>query len=153
MTPLLHTLLVFVHLVAAIVWLGGMVFALYALRPAAMQVLEPPQRLPLMAAALGRFFRLVAVAVIALLASGAVLLARAGMANAPPGWHAMAAIGLLMAAVFAYIQFALHPALRRAVEARQWPPAAAALGRIRWLVLTNAVLGFVALAAALSARL
>lgn len=153
MTPLLHTLLVFVHLAAAIVWLGGMVFALAALRPAAVQLLEPPQRLPLMAAALGRFFRLVAVAVVALLGSGALLLGRVGMANAPAGWHAMLALGLVMSAVFAYILFVPYPALRRAVEARQWPPAGAALGRIRWLVLTNAVLGFAAVAAALSARL
>ncbi len=95
MTPLVHAALVFAHLAGAIVWLGGMVFAHFALRPAAVLVLEPPVRLPLMAQALGRFFRLVAVAVVAIVVSGWVLLARVGMAHAPVGWHVMLALGLV----------------------------------------------------------
>ncbi len=152
MTPTLHATLLFIHLAAAIVWIGGMVFAHFVLRPAATQLLDPPHRLPLMAAALGRFFRLVAVAVLAILASGALLLAPVGMARAPVGWHVMLAIGCLMAAVFAWIVAVPYPALRRAVAAGQWPVAAGALQRIRLLVAINMALGTVAVAAAVLAR-
>ncbi len=151
MPSLLHAGLLFVHVTGAIVWLGGMVFALFALRPAAVQVLAPPERLPLMAAALGRFFRLVAVAAITLLATGAALLAPAGEA-VPLGWGLMASAGVLMAAVFVFIVAVPYRALCRGVAARQWPPAAAALDRVRVLVTVNAVLGFAAVAAALAAR-
>jgi len=150
--PSLHALLVFVHLTSAIVWLGGMVFAHFALRPAAMQVLEPPARLPLMAQALARFFRLVAIAVIAILVSGGWLLGRVGFAQAPLGWHVMLALGLVMAGVFAFIYTRLFPALVKAVAARQWPVAAGALNRIRQLVVVNMGLGFLAVAAAVAAR-
>ena len=153
MTSSTAAVLVFLHLVSAIVWLGGMVFAHFALRPAAVAVLEPPQRLPLMALALGRFFRLVAAAVIVILATGVALLAREGMAQAPVGWHVMLTLGLVMAAVFAVIFVQLYPALTRAVAAREWPAAAGALNRIRVLVMVNMGLGFAAVAAAVSARL
>ncbi len=144
--------LLFVHLASAVVWLGGMVFAHFALRPAAMQVLEPPARLPLMTLALGRFFRLVAVAVVAILLSGWLLIARVGLAQAPVGWHLMLAIGVLMALVFAFIYVRLYPALRDAVAAKQWAAGASVLNRIRGLVFVNLCLGFLAVAAAAYAR-
>lgn len=152
MTSHLYAATVFVHLAGAIVWLGGMVFAHFALRPAAMQALEPPARLPLMTSALGRFFRLVTVAVLAILLSGWVLLARVGMAQAPLGWHVMFGLGLVMALVFAYIYARLYPVLGKAVQAQQWPVAAGVLNRIRSLVVINMCLGFLAVASAVLAR-
>jgi uncharacterized membrane protein len=152
MTPLVHAALVFAHLAGAIVWLGGMVFAHFALRPAAVLVLEPPVRLPLMAQALGRFFRLVAVAVVAIVVSGWVLLARVGMAHAPVGWHVMLALGLVMAGIFVFIYARLFPVLVRAVAAQQWQVAAGSLNRIRGLVFVNLCLGFVTVASAVLAR-
>lgn len=152
MSAQLHTALLFVHLVSAIVWLGGMVFAHFALRPAAAQLLEPPVRLPLMTQALGRFFRLVAFAVAAILVSGWMLLANVGMARAPWGWHVMLTLGFVMAAIFAFIYGRLFPALRRAVTAQRWQAGAGALNRIRVLVLVNLCLGFLAVAAAVLAR-
>ncbi len=145
-------LALFIHIAAAIVWLGGMVFAHFALRPAATALLQPPQRLPLMAAALGRFFKLVAVAVLAIVGTGLWLLLRVGMAQAPMGWHIMLLLGLVMAAVFAYIFAACYPRMRNAVAQEQWPLAAQALNRIRQLVALNMVLGFVTVAAAVSVR-
>ena len=68
------------HLLSAIVWIGGMFFAHFCMRPAAVETLQPPQRLPLMAAALGRFFRYVAVAVLVLLGTGVLLMLPIGLA-------------------------------------------------------------------------
>ena len=51
---LFHNALKLAHLLAIIVWVGGMVFAHFFLRPAA-QSLEPPQRLRLMHDVAARF--------------------------------------------------------------------------------------------------
>ena len=52
---MLYATLKLLHVLAIVVWIGGMVFAHFFLRPAAMQ-LPPPQRIPLMHGALQRFF-------------------------------------------------------------------------------------------------
>jgi uncharacterized membrane protein len=63
---MLRQLLIFLHLAGAIAWLGGMFFAHFCLRPAALEVLDPPKRLPLMAATFARFLPYTAVAVLTL---------------------------------------------------------------------------------------
>ena len=151
---MLHATLLFLHLAAAVFWVGGMAFAHFCLRPAAVEVLQPPQRLPLMAKALGRFFPLVAAAVLVILVTGFWMWMRTagGMARAPIGWHVMLGLGLVMAIVFVVIYGRLNPALRQHVAAQQWPQAGAVLNRIRMLVSLNLVLGVVTIAAAASAR-
>jgi uncharacterized membrane protein len=136
------------HQLSAMLWIGGMAFALFALRPAAIATLAPPQRLPLMAAALGRFFRLVMGAIVVLLATGLyMIIAGGGFGAARPGVHTMLGGGLLMIAIFGYIAHGCHPKLRQHVTAEQWPAAAAQLERIRLLVLVNLVLGALIVAA------
>ena len=136
----------FLHVSAAIVWLGGVSFMLFALRPAAMD-LPPPQRLPLMALVLKRFFRLVWVCIGLLLATGLVMLLSVGMKQAPVGWHLMLGIGLLMFAVFGHLYFGPYRRLRAAVEAADWPLAGQKLGQIAKLAQLNLVLGALAIAA------
>lgn len=152
MPPTLQALLLFVHLVGVVIWVGGMVFAHFVLRPTAVERLPAPVRLPFMAAALGRFFRLVAMAVGAILASGLALLLRVGFAQAPLAWHLMFASGLVMAAVFTWIYAVQHPRLRQAVAAADGPAAAATLDRIRRLVVFNLGLGLLTIAVAVSIR-
>lgn len=144
--------LLLVHLLGAILWIGGMFFAYVCLRPAAAEVLEPPQRLPLWAAAFARFLPAAALAVLGLLASGFAMLAQTGFAQAPIGWHLMLALGLLMSAVFAYVYAVLYPKLRAACANAAWPLAAQALNGIRRLVALNLVLGVLTVVAAISAR-
>jgi uncharacterized membrane protein len=137
-----RALLLCVHLLAAAAWVGGMAAIYFAVRPAAAATLPPPQRLPFMAAAIGRFLDLVAVAIAALLASALALIAHAG------GWSAlhwsartMAVIGVAMIAIYGHLRLAPYRRLARAVGESQWPPAAAALDLVRRLVLLNLVLG------------
>lgn len=146
----MRLLLLFAHLAAAAVWIGGMAFALFCLRPAAAQTLAPPQRVPLMAAALARFMRLVAAAVLLILASGGALLGPPQ--GAPAGWLAMAALGVLMALVFVVVWQVELPRLQRHAAAAEWPQSAAVLERIRKAVALNLLLSLVVLAAAVSAR-
>ena len=70
---MLYASLKAVHLLAVIAWLGGMFFVLMCLRPAAHEVLEAPPRVRLMHATLRRFLRIVGLAVLAILLSGAAM--------------------------------------------------------------------------------
>ena len=144
--------LILLHLLSAIVWIGGMFFAYCCLRPAAAEVLDPPRRLPLWSATFARFLPCAAVAVLLLLATGSALLAEVGFRHAPVGWHVMLTLGLVMTAVFAYVYGVLYPRLRTACAASAWPAAAQALNGIRRLVALNLVLGVCTVVAAISAR-
>jgi len=138
----------FLHLLSAIVWIGGMVFAHFALRPAAVATLAPPQRLPLMSAALGRFFKLVSWSIAVLLLTGLhMLFARGGFDAARAGVLVMFGGGVAMMAIFGHIAFAGYPRLRRCVAEEKWPAAAAQLDTIRRLVEVNLVLGVLIIAA------
>jgi uncharacterized membrane protein len=143
------------HLVAAIVWMGGMTFMLFALRPAALASMEPQPRARLMGEVWQRFFAIVAVAVVVLLATGTHLYtsafkaARASGAagGVPLGWSVMMGLGILMFLVFGHIYFGGFRKFRRAVAAGQWPVAAQAAGQIQTLVMVNFILGWLAIAA------
>ena len=119
----------------------------------AVQTLQPPQRLPLLAAALGRFFAAVNIAIVVLWASGlAMLLAGGGWARAHWGVQAMLAVGLLMTVVYLHLRLALYPRLRRAVAEATWPQAAAQLDAIRVRVVFNLSLGALVFVLATAAR-
>lgn len=135
------------HLVAGIVWLGGMTLLLWAVRPAAIALLPPEQRLPLLQRVLARFFVLVWLAIVVLLASGLWMFGSADMKLAPRGWHAMAGLGTLMCLVFAHLYFAPFRRLSRAVANEDWPAGAQALGQIHPLVRVNFALGWAAVLA------
>lgn len=137
----------FLHVLAAIVWLGGIVFMLMALRPVAAQLLEPPQRLPLMAQVMRRFFASVWLSIVILLLTGLVMLLTVGMKNAPVGWHLMLGVGLLMSALFGHLYFGPYRRLQQAVSAANWPEAGRRVGQIATLSLLNLALGVVAIAA------
>lgn len=132
------------HLIGAVVWIGGMAFVLFALRPAALAILEPPLRPRLLLAALERFFPLVWGSIALLLASGGALFARAGAA-APAGWHAMLGLGVLMTAIFGHIYFGPFRRARRAASAQDWPAVGQSLQRIHPLVQLNFALGWAAI--------
>ena len=153
---MLYATLKLLHLLSIVVWVGGMVFAGFFLRPAALQ-LPPPQRIPLMHAALQRFFAAVLIAIGVVLVTGGWMIGRtaketvqAGLAfNMPLDWTIMAALGLLMMAIFAHIRFALFKRLDKAVTAQDWPAGGAALAAIRTWVGVNLVIGVVIIAVTL----
>ncbi|MDB5947393.1 MAG: hypothetical protein JWQ33_2419 [Ramlibacter sp.] len=143
----MHNVTLFLHLAAAIFWMGGMAFMVLAMRPSMAEQLAPPQRLPLMAAVLTRFFGVVAVNIAVLLVTGAYLLHDTGMAKAPPGWHAMLGLGLVMILVFGHLFFAPYRKLKRAVASADWTEGGRRAGQIAMLVKINLGLGWLAIAA------
>jgi uncharacterized membrane protein len=142
-----------VHVLAAIVWVGGMFFAYVVLRPAA-GALEPRPRLTLWRDVLARFFPWVWTSVLALLLSGyGMLLGLGGFTGAGLHVHLMQATGLMMMALFAHLYFAPWRRLRRALESGDQAAAAAQLGQIRRIVLINLGLGLITSAIGASGRL
>lgn len=143
----MHALMKFLHLAAAIVWLGGISFMLFALRAAAAEQLAPPQRLPLIAQVLQRFFVLVWMSIAVLLLTGLAMLLPVGMKNAPTGWHLMFGLGLLMFALFGHLYFGPFRRLKHAVAAADWPEGGRRVGQIATLATANLALGALAIAA------
>ena len=143
----------FLHLVGALVWIGGMFFAYFTLRPSAM-VLEPPQRLVLWSETLGRFFRWVWASVVLILGSGFYMLtAIAGVAKVPVNVHIMLYLGLFMVFVFLYVVVVPFSALKRAIATEDWSTGSAALGTVRTAVAVNLVLGLITVGVATVGRM
>lgn len=144
----MNRFLILIHVYAFVVWIGGMFFAHFCLRPVAAAQLPPPQRLPLLSAVLGRFFVVVGVALVLLWGSGVILFAISAV-PAPTNWRAMAGIAAVMTVIFLVIVLRDYPRLKIAVAAQNWPAGGAAMNTIRILVLTNLALGFLTTAIAI----
>ena len=150
---LVYSLLLLVHLLCAVLWVGGMATMQFVVRPAAVASLEPAQRLPMMAETLRRFFGVVLVAIVLLLGSGFWMIEIAGgMAVVHRSVHLMLALGLVMSAIFGYLRWAVLPRLLRAVAAANGPEGARQLATIRSLVGINLGFGLLVFAVALLGR-
>jgi uncharacterized membrane protein len=153
---MIDNLLKLSHLLSVIVWVGGMVFAHFFLRPA-VAALAPPDRLRLMHDVLGRFFKVVLALSTVAVVSGLWMIGRVAKAavqsggafHMPLSWTVMATLGLVMWAIFGHIRFALFKRLSRAVAAAEWPAAGVAMASIRLWVSVNLGLGLLTVAVAL----
>lgn len=131
-----------IHLLAVLIWVGGMFFAYVVLRPAALEVLEAPQRLRLWEAVLRRFFNWVWIVVGVLLFSGLYMIyLYGGVAHAPRHVHIMLALGVLMMMIYGYAFFACYVPLSLHVAKQRWKEAGEQLVRVRGLVGLNLILG------------
>lgn len=138
------------HLLAALLWVGGMFFAWMILRPAAVSALDAPSRLSLWAAVFPRFFIWVWAAVVVLPVTGVGMLNLrfTGFESAPRYVNIMMGLYLVMLALFLRIQVLQLPKLHRAVSAQDWPTGGEVLGRIRRLVGINLLIGLLVVAIA-----
>lgn len=150
---MLYAALKTLHLLAIILWVGGMTYTLFFLRPA-VTALELPLRVRLMHEVLRRFFATVLAAIVVVLATGGAMMAIfAGSApSIPPvgsepampwSWTVMATLGVLMAAIFGHIRFVLFKRLHVAMLDQKWTLGGAALASIRSWVRVNLVIGLV----------
>ena len=144
------TIALFLHVIADVIWIGGMFLAYLCVRPAAMEALEPPQRLKLWAGIFRRFFPWVWAAVIVILGSGFAMMGRLGAV--PHSVIAMTVIGVVMSMIFLHVYFAPFSRLKRAVAAEDWKAGGAALNQIRLLVGINLALGVINIAVAILGR-
>jgi uncharacterized membrane protein len=132
------------HILGAVIWVGGMFLAYVVLRPF-VGSLEPPVRLALWRGVFERFFPWVWASIVALLASGygMLFLALGGFAGAGVHVHIMNLIGLIMMALFLHLYFAPWRRMQRALDAGDNAAAAGQLGQIRMIVAINLALGLI----------
>lgn len=142
------------HLLAVVVWVGGMFFAYMALRPVAAALLEPPLRMPLWSKTFARFFPWVWVAVILLPVTGywMILNVFGGFSNLALYIHIMQAVGMVMILIFLHVYFAPYRRMRKAVLANDFALAGKQLATIRKLIGLNLVLGLALIVVASSGR-
>jgi uncharacterized membrane protein len=141
-----------IHVLSIVLWIGGMAFAHFFLRPAVAQ-LEASVRLRLMHDVLGRFFKAVLVVSLLTLVSGVWMLGRVakqvvqsgGSFEMPLAWTIMAVLGVVMVAIFMHIRFVLFKRLGQAVAASDWGAGAAAMAQIRRWVAFNLGTGILVL--------
>ena len=138
------------HVLAAVIWVGGMFFAYMALRPVAAKLLEPAVRLSLWVRTLTRFFIWVWLAVIIVPVSGYWMIFSAFNGFAGVAWyvHVMQALGIIMILIFLHVFFAPFKRLRRAVNEENYQEGGKSLAQIRKLVGLNLLIGLLTIVTA-----
>jgi len=141
------------HQLASIVWVGGMFFAHFALRPTLKRALEPQARLQVVLGVFRRFFPWVWLCIATLWLTG--------------GWISVAVLGgklslhvagmmgtaLVMTLVFVYLYFVPFRRMHLAVEQEVWRRASMEFDRIRQLMAFNLTLGILTVVIAVSGPL
>ena len=132
------------HILSAVIWVGGMFAAYVCLRPAAAK-LDAPQRLMLWRRFFQNFFPWVWGSVVLLLATGYWMMVTyfGGFAHAPPYVNYMQAIGLIMILLYAWLFHGPWLKFKRAVDGEDWPTAGAQLNLIRRIIAINLPIGLI----------
>lgn len=135
------------HVLSAVLWVGGMFFAYVVLRPS-LSVLEPQQRMLLHAQVFRRFFLVVWHAMPLIIITGLIMLFRyfGGMSHVTWGVHAMLGLGMGMAVVFISIVFGPYRRFRTTTDRAVM---VASLDMIRRMIGINVVLGLVTVVVAM----
>jgi len=138
------SLAIALHVLSAIIWVGGMFFALLVLRPASGN-LESEVRLQLWNRTFGRFFPWVWAAIVILLISGYWMIFGhfGGFSRLPSYLHFMQGIGWLMILLFLHLWFAPYRRFKQKLKTGELPEAARYLNQIRLIVTTNLALGLI----------
>ncbi|TNF35990.1 MAG: hypothetical protein EP315_04860 [Gammaproteobacteria bacterium] len=131
------------HLLSAVIWVGGMFFAHRFLRPVAASQLEPPVRLTLWRGVFAKFFPFVWLSVVLLPLTGYFMMFSIWqtMAATPLYVHLMNGLGILMILIYLHVYFAPYKRLCNAVAMQDWPAGGKALNQIRQLVGVNMSIG------------
>lgn len=131
-----------IHLLSAILWIGGMFFTLVVLRPA-MKALDPKTRIPLWGTILGRFLGWSSLAVVGLPTTGYWMLfhLHGPWPSAPPYILLMQVTGWTMIALFLFLLLQPYRRMRKMLNHELLPEAALYLERIRIVITANLLLG------------
>lgn len=130
------------HVLAVIVWIGGMFFGVVALRPA-MRGMDTLPAARFWCTVLGRFLPWVWAAIVVLLASGFYMVFNGfgGFSDLPWFIQFMMGIGIFMMMLVGHVTFSAFKKLKRAVAAEDAALTAKPLRQIRLIMDVNLVLG------------
>jgi uncharacterized membrane protein len=141
------------HVLAAVIWVGGMFFAYMILRPS-LPPLEPSNRLPVWQRVFARFFNWVWLCIVVLPASGVTMVSDefGGFSTLSPYIRLMMVLGGVMIAIFLFLYFVPWRRFRAAVSATDWALAETHIRKIRLLVGINLLLGLLTIVVGASGR-
>ena len=132
------------HVLPAIIWVGGMFFAHMVLRPSVAE-LGPADLVPLWGRVLNRFFIWVWLAIFLLLLSGywMIFSVHGGFSTLPVYLHLMHGIGWVMIVLFLHLWFAPYRRFKQRLGEGNYENAAGNLNQIRLIVTINLALGLI----------
>lgn len=146
------SVLIALHALAAVIWVGGLFFLVGILRPAASSV-PLAERLPLLSTAMGRFFLWVWIAIIVLLVTGnTMIFMLGGMAGVPLYIHLMQGLGWVMFLLFGHMFFSPWRRVRVALSAGALADASRAMNQLRFFAAINLAIGLVVVVIATGGR-
>src|ERR1043166_4207341 len=121
------------HVIAAVIWVGGMFFDSACLRPA-IGILDPQLRLRIWSGALSRFFRWVFASVVVLLVTGLWMVFGHfhGILHVGTDVHLMIVFGVVMMLLALHASFAPYKRLKRNIAHSNWTEAVRQVAQIRW---------------------
>ncbi|MBL4691961.1 MAG: CopD family protein [Magnetovibrio sp.] len=153
MTDALFPLVSTLHVLAALIWVGGMFFAHMVLRPALMQE-QPGIRLGVWSHVLPRFFKWVWLAILILPVTGFHMVYMDFGDFKTAGQHVSIMHGLfwVMTGLFAYMFFKPYKAFKSDDDSDNFEEGFKHLATIRSIVTINLVLGFVNVIIGVSGR-
>ena len=151
----INTFSLVLHMLSAVFWVGGMLFAHMFLRPVAAAQLEPPVRLTLWVGVFNRFFPIVWLSVLFLPLTGYMMLFDiwGSMAATPVYIHIMNGLGIVMILIYMHVYFAPFKRLKEAVIKQDWPEGGRNLNIIRKMVGINMTIGCLVIAVASGGRM
>jgi len=145
---------IIIHVLLAVIWVGGMFFAYMALRPA-MATLEPPfERPKLWGQVFKKFFPWVWMAVLLMPISGYILIFTAfdGFSSLPAYVNIMHLLGITMIVIYVFLFLGPYRNLKKAIENEDKALAAGQINAIRQIVGINLTLGLITISIAVSGR-
>lgn len=150
----INTLSLVLHLLSAVIWVGGMFFAYMFLRPVAASQLEPPARLQLWSGVFSKFFPFVWLALLFLPLTGYMMMFEiwGSMASTPVYVHIMNGLGTIMILIYLHVYFAPFKRLKEAVITENWPEGGRNLNIIRKMVGINTMIGLIVIVVASAGR-
>jgi uncharacterized membrane protein len=136
------------HQLASVVWIGGMFFAHFALRPTLKLTLEPQARMQVALGAFRRFYPWVWACITVLWVTGGWVSTAVMHGNLGAHVYTMIGTAAVMTLVFAYLYLVPYGRMRLYVEEESWREASVEFARIRRLMAFNLGLGILTVVAA-----
>jgi len=140
----MSALAITLHVLAAIIWVGGMFFGFLAVRPALAEM-DTKHRARIWVGIFRRFFPWVWGSIVVLLVSGIYMAFDSfdSLAHAPIFVNVMMGLGILMMLIFGHLFFAPYKRLKQAVATGDDAMAVKSMAMIRVIMGVNLALGII----------
>ncbi|MBF0444467.1 MAG: hypothetical protein HQL68_02680 [Magnetococcales bacterium] len=142
-----------VHFIAALIWVGGMFFTHFVLRPSA-EFLSLPDKINLWSRVLRRFLAMIWLSIVLLPVSGywMVFSYLGGWDDLGLHVYIMQVVGWIMIVIFVYVYLGPYKEMKIRVKEELFPEAGMFMLKIRRLVGVNLLLGIVNVVTAVTGR-